>query len=306
MTALHTDYQLIDFGEGRKLERFGPWVLDRPCPTAERLPKSQPAAWREATARFDGSRMGEGTWSPAVEKWDEPVVRFSHAVPSELTMELVPTPAGQVGVFPDQLGNWAWIYRQLNSAPSPSLSPASGGGGPAAGSQAPRVLNLFAYTGGSTLAAALAGAEVTHVDAARSSVERARRNAELSGLAEHPIRWIVEDAVKFCRRELNRNRQYDAVILDPPSYGHGPKGEPWQIARDLLPLLELCGRLTAERRLFVLATCHTPGIGPAELSAMLADGIFGHCGQPPRTGPLDLQTPTGRRLPSGIYARWPR
>jgi 23S rRNA (cytosine1962-C5)-methyltransferase len=168
-----------------------------------------------------------------------------------------------------------------------------------------RVLNLFAYTGGSTLATAAAGAEVVHVDAARGMVERARRNAEQSGLGEKSIRWIVEDATKFARRELKRGNQYDAVILDPPSYGHGPGGEAWKISDGLLPLLKVCGQLTAERRAFVLVTCHTPGIGRAELAAYLAEGIFGSCAQPPAAGELFLQTRDGRRLPSGVFARWP-
>jgi 23S rRNA (cytosine1962-C5)-methyltransferase len=167
------------------------------------------------------------------------------------------------------------------------------------------VLNLFAYTGGSTLAVAAAGAEVVHVDAARSVVERARENAAVSGFAERPIRWIVEDTVKFCRREMKRGNKYDAVILDPPTYGHGPKGEAWKIGDHLLALLELCAGLTAENRAFVLVTCHSPGIGAAELSAYLSEGIFGHCGQPPKSGELYLETAEGRRLPSGVFARWP-
>ena len=154
--------------------------------------------------------------------------------------------------------------------------------------QAAKVLNLFGYTGGSTLAAAAAGAEVTHVDAAKSMVTRARENAVLSGLSDAPIRWIVEDAVKFCQREVKRGNIYDAVILDPPSYGHGPQGENWSIKRDLLPLLSLCGELTVGRPKFVLLTCHTPGMGAAELSAYLSDGLFGHCGQPPESGTLYL------------------
>jgi 23S rRNA (cytosine1962-C5)-methyltransferase len=164
---------------------------------------------------------------------------------------------------------------------------------------------LFAYTGGSTLAAAAAGAEVVHLDAARNIVARARRNAELSALSERPIRWIVDDAAKFCLRELKRGRRYDAVILDPPSYGHGPKGEPWKLAQHLLPLLRNCCELMAQRRGFVLATCHTAGVGPAELSAYLAEGFVGHCGDPPLSGELLLETADGRRLASGVFARWP-
>lgn len=282
-----SDYELLDFGAGRKLERFGDWLLDRPCPTAEAAP-AQRELWPQATARYEGERAAAGQWSPPAKKWS--ASEYSLQVPElGFTLGLSPLPSGQIGIFPEQLGNWRWITEQVERAEKP-LS----------------VLNLFAYTGGSTLAAAAAGAEVTHVDAAKSMVTRARDNAELSGLASAPIRWIVEDAVKYCQREVKRGNQYDAVILDPPSYGHGPKGEAWSIQRDLLPLLELCGKLTAQRRAFVLCTCHSPGIGPAELGAYLSDGIFGHCGQPPRCGTLSLETADGRRLPSGIVARWPK
>jgi 23S rRNA (cytosine1962-C5)-methyltransferase len=201
-------------------------------------------------------------------------------------------PSGQVGVFPEQRENWDWIARQTAKRQAALGRPL-------------RVLNLFAYTGGSTLAASAAGAEVVHIDAAHNIVDRASQNAELSGLAERPIRWIAEDAVKFCQRELKRGNRYDAVILDPPSYGHGPKAGSWKIENDLLPLLNICGELTAESRAFVLVTCHTPGIGPPELAAYLSEGIFGHCGQPPDVGELFLETSDGRRLPAGVFARWP-
>jgi 23S rRNA (cytosine1962-C5)-methyltransferase len=204
------------------------------------------------------------------------------------SMELEPLPSGQVGVFPEQATNWRWIAERV-----------------AAHGQPFNVLNLFAYTGGSTLAALAAGAAVVHIDAARSVVNRARQNAAASGLGDEPARWIVEDSLKFCRREVKRGNCYDAIVLDPPTYGHGPKGEEWNIKRDLLSLLELCGELTERRPKFVLLTCHSPGIGPAELSAYLSEGIFGACGQPPRTGELFLETPEGRRLPSGVFARWP-
>ncbi len=275
------DYELLDFGAGRKLERFGGCVVDRPCPAAVGVAQANPQAWDSVGAGlFAGERAGEGKWR---QKFPACVLATEAA-----KFEIGPLPSGQVGLFPEQFDNWQWIAEQCQRASKPL-----------------RVLNLFAYTGGSTLAAASAGAEVTHVDAAKSMVARARVNAGLSGLADRPIRWIVEDAVKFCQREVKRGNTYDAVILDPPSYGHGPKGEAWSIRRDLLPLLELCGELTAKRRAFVLCTCHTPGIGAAELSAYLSDGIFGHCGQPPRVGTLYLKTVEGRKLPSGEFARWP-
>ena len=287
------DYELIDFGadakgQGRKLERFGALLLDRPSPAAQETKKKDPSAWRDAAARFEGSRMGEGVWKPAAKNWaGDASVAVSVGEGFQLT--IAPTPAGQVGFFPEQFTNWRWIHERVSHAAEPI-----------------RVLNLFGYTGGSTLAAAAAGANVTHVDASKPSVERARANAELSGLADAPVRWIVEDAVKYCRRELKRGSLYDAVILDPPSYGHGPKGEEWRLERDLPVLLELCRDLTIESRAFLLATCHTPGVGPAELSAYLSDAVVGHCGQPPASGRLWLATGDGRKLESGVYARWPK
>jgi 23S rRNA (cytosine1962-C5)-methyltransferase len=295
-------YELLDFGEGRKLERFGAWMLDRPCPAAIGVKKQHRAAWGRVTARFDGDRAADGEWTPPptsrVDAWEVREVELGVPLDGDarFAMRLELLPSGQVGVFPEQLPCWKWIQAQVAKATRGATPEQSAG---------PKVLNLFAYTGGSTLAAARAGAEVVHVDAARSVVERARQNAAASGLADHPVRWIVEDAIKFCRREVNRGNRYDAVVLDPPTYGHGPKGEEWLVKRDLLPLLELCGELTERSPKFVLLTSHTPSIGAAELSAYLSDGMFGHCGQPPRTGELALETSDGRRLPSGIYARWP-
>lgn len=296
-------YDLLDFGGGRKLERFGHVVLDRPCPAAEGVPVAAPAMWHDAASRYKRTQGDRGVWTPArtlSDGWQMawPLPDFSpcaadgdraHVV---LTFHLQGTPFGHVGIFPEQHENWQWIGERIEIARLRL-------------GRRPRVLNLFAYTGGSTLAAAAAGAEVVHVDAARNSVDRARRNAELSGLADRPVRWITEDAMTFCRRELKRASRYDGVILDPPSYGHGPKGQPWKISQHLLPLLKLCGELTAEHRSLVLITCHTPGVGAAELSAYLAEGLFGHCGAPPAAGRLALTAIDGRSLPSGVFARWP-
>lgn len=284
------DYELLDFGAGRRLERFGKLVFDRPCPAAENTAKADPAAWRDATARYDGARAADGVWRPA-----KPVEAVCDVPLGEACFKLgvTPTPAGQVGLFPEQFGNWWWIAERTRRLAT------------ARPDQPPRLLNLFAYTGGSTLAAAVAGAEVTHVDASKPSVALARENAERSGLADAPIRWIVEDALRYCEREVKRGARYDAVVLDPPSYGHGPKREEWRLARDLPRLLEACATLVERAPAFFLATCHTPGVGPAELSAYLSDAIVGHCGQPPASGRLWLRTRDGRRLESGIDARWP-
>jgi len=282
-------YQLIDFGDGRRLERFGPWLLDRPCPAAEHVARTQPDAWQQADARFDRTEGEESQWSLGQglpEQWT-----IAHG---PLTFELKRAPAGHLGVFPEQAANWDWLADQLGE---PRAS-ARGSLGPL------RVLNLFAYTGGSTLTAAAAGADVVHVDAARNTTAWARRNAELSGLADRPIRWITEDATKFVKRELRRGTRYDAVILDPPSYGHGPRGEVWRLSKHLPQLLELCGQLTAGRRGFMLLTCHSPGFDPARLEAMMAEAL-GETDQGPVTArQLTIRSASGRELPSGVVARW--
>ncbi len=275
-------YQLIDFGGGRRLERFGPWRLDRPCPAAKRVGRSDPDAWHQAHARFDRDQGEEGRWAlkrKLPQQWT--IVR------RPLSFELRLTAFGHLGIFPEQAANWDWIVEQLAAIGRPV-----------------KVLNLFAYTGGSTLTAAAAGAEVVHVDAARNTTAWARRNAEQSGMTEKPIRWIVEDAQKFVCRELARSNRYDAVILDPPSYGHGPHGEVWQLSSDLEPLLQLCGQLTAGRRRFMLLTCHTPGFDPARLQRMMTEAL-GETDHGTATGrQLTIRSATGRELPSGVVARW--
>lgn len=271
-------YELLDFGNHRKLERFGTVIVDRPCPVATRDP--QGSAWAQASLRFDPTKKA---------KWHRVA-----SVPSPWCIDfeasrfaLEATPTGQVGIFPEQAVNWQFIKNKL------------------ARRESAKVLNLFAYTGGSTVAAALAGAEVVHVDAAKSVVTRARRNAELSGLADAPIRWIVEDVVKFVAREVKRGNRYDGIVLDPPSYGHGPKREEWKLTRDLFDLLSNCKQLLTEMPAFFLLSCHTPGFGPPELSAALSTCLFGSCGAGVQTRDLSLTTQDGRRLFAGHAAYWP-
>lgn len=278
---LSGQYTLLDFGEGRKLERFGPYTLDRPMAAADAR-RANPELWQSAHARYERGSGERGVWQGRQQlpkTWT-----ISHA---GATFELKPNEFGHLGVFVEQAENWDWISKQVGRA-----------------GRTVRVLNLFAYTGGSTFAAALAGAEVTHVDAARNAVAWARRNAELSSLAEAPIRWIAEDARTFVARELRRGNHYDAVILDPPSYGHGRQGEVWKLDEHLLPLLTACGELTAQRRAFMLLSCHTPGYGPAELEACLAEAVFGHCQSGVRARPLTMRSEDGRTLPSGVVARF--
>lgn len=276
-------YELLDFGDGRKLERVGGWVVDRPCPAADGARRQDASQWAGADGQFRRSDKDAGKW-----KWRGSPPADWAVQHGEFALQLKPTDFGHLGVFPEQAENWDWISQKVERAGRPL-----------------KVLNLFAYTGGSTLAAAAAGAEVTHVDAAKNVVQWARRSAEHSGLAEHPIRWIAEDAAKFVRRELQRENFYDAVILDPPSYGHGPKGEVWKLSQHLVPLLTDCAELVKRRPAFFLLTCHSPGFGPAELEAMLSDTLFGACGQGVESKPLSLRTISGRNLPAGFAARWP-
>jgi 23S rRNA (cytosine1962-C5)-methyltransferase len=278
------EYELLDFGKGRKLERFGRFVLDRPSPAAERARPQRPDLWKSADGVFQRTKRDEGTWRFSTEPPDSWSIQHEKS-----TFHLKPTPFGHVGLFPEQAANWDWIARQVARADRPL-----------------KVLNLFAYTGGSTLAAATAGAAVTHVDASKTAVSWARANAKASGLADAPIRWIVEDAPRFVARELKRGRDYDAIVLDPPSYGHGPRGEVWRLDDQLGSLLADCTELMRDERRFVVLTCHSPGYKAPELEATLTDALFGRCGQGVKANPLSLRTVEGSSLNCGVVARWGR
>ncbi len=275
-------YELVDFGGGRKLERFGPYLVDRPCPAAERTKRSLPTLWDAADARFQRTSAARGQWSlPSgfPDSWTVAVGR--------LRLELRPVATGQTGLFPEQLGNWAWLEQQLT-----------------AGKASPLVLNLFGYTGGASLAAAAAGARVVHVDSSKSAVSWARRNALLSHLDEAPIRWIVEDAMKFVRREIRRENTYDGIILDPPSYGHGPQGQAWKINQHLADLLDGCARLFSDAPQLLLLTCHTPEWTVDRLRDV-SIRCFPTCARRGFTaGGLQLRTADGAELPSGVAVRW--
>lgn len=269
-------YQLLDFGAGRKLERFGQHIVDRPSPAAGDAQPAHPDLWPQADAIYERPAGGEGRWTVKREPVDWSV-RWN-----ELEFELRLATSGQVGLFPEQAVNWQWLMRQLRQA---------------AGA---KVLNLFAYTGSSSLVAAFAGAEVVHVDASAAAIAMARRNAERSGLADRPLRWVEEDALAFVRREARRGNRYQAVILDPPSYGHGPKGQAWKLTSQLDELVEQISMLVDRRAGCVLLTCHTPGYGPHELVRILEASLP----PPARGAALELTTSDGRRLPSGSGAVW--
>lgn len=282
-------HELIDVGGGRRLEQFGELVLDRPAPMAEQ-PPGDPAAWSDADLRFD-KYVG---WTSVADTDPQPWVVDD----GDLRFELRPTETGQVGLFPEQGPNRAWVTTAIADAGAGSVAAATG----ESGDQGPRLLNLFAYTGALTLAAAAAGASVTHVDGSRPAVAWARRNADLSGLEEKPIRWLVDDVETFVRREIRRGRRYDAVILDPPSYGHGSRGATWRLEDRLDELLDLCAELTGDDPAFALLTAHTPGFGPDRLAEALA-AAFGRRPAEVDAGELGLRARTGAHLRLGAWAR---
>lgn len=277
-------YELLDSGDGRKLERFGDYILARPCSQALWRPSLPPADWSRADAAFDredGNRWHGRTNLPSEWKIETAGVRFY----------LGGTDFGHLGIFPEQRDQWRWIRSTCERAKAAGRSVS--------------VLNLFAYSGGSTLAAALGGAEVCHLDASKGMVEWARRNARLNGLAESPIRWIVDDAHKFMRREVRRGRRYDAIILDPPTFGRGAGGEMYKIERDLKETLSLVSELLSPSPLFVLFSSHTPGLSPQVASNILAQ-LFANTEAKIASGEMLLQGPR-TPCPSGVYARavWP-
>lgn len=269
-------YALLDFGAGRKLERFGPWVFDRVCPAADNLRKQEPDLWRQAEVKLDDrGKLVSRSQSPT-EPWQV------HCGP--VTFELKLTAFGHVGLFPEQVENWQWMNDWLTRRLQTQ--------------EAVSAINLFAYTGGTTLALAAAGASVIHVDSSGPAVRWARLNAANSKLDDRPIRWIVEDALKFMQRESKRGNRHDFIALDPPSYGHGPKGQKWDLEQGLPKLLAACAEVLAPGGR-VLLTAHSSSPGMADLSQWYKD-CFG-CS--PESGRLELTTANGRKLDAGFYCR---
>jgi len=278
---MNDDYELIDSGDGRKLERFGKYVLARPCSQAMWRPMCAEADWSRADASFDredGNRWHGRSNLPKEWQIETAGLRF----------KLGGTDFGHLGIFPEQRAQWRWIRETVTQTIQQSNN-----------QTIPRVLNLFAYSGGSTMAAALGGAETCHLDASKGMVEWARENARLNGLADHPIRWIVDDAHKFMRREIRRGRTYDAVILDPPTFGRGAGGEMYKIERDLKETLGLVRDLLSEKPLFVLFSSHTPGLSQIVAENILSQ-LFPHARL--ESGEMLLEG-KGLQCPSGIYCR---
>lgn len=244
------DYEVIDCSEGEKLERWGNYLLVRPDPQVIWDTPKNERGWKKMNAHYHRSAKGGGEWEffDLPQQWS---IRYN-----TLVFQLKPFSFKHTGLFPEQAVNWDWFSGKIKQAGRPV-----------------KVLNLFAYTGGATLAAAAAGANVTHVDASKGMVTWAKENAASSGLSDAPIRWIVDDCVKFVEREIRRGNHYDAIIMDPPSYGRGPKGEIWKIEDAVYPLVKLCAQLLTDKPLFFLINSYTTGLQPAVLRYMLSSAL---------------------------------
>lgn len=287
-----TDYELLDSGEGEKLERFGTVRLSRPDPQAlwsRRLPMTE---WDKADAYFVRDSAGaEWTYRNKIAK--EWPIKFGG-----LTMLITPTAFKHTGLFPEQAVNWDWMRDTITSATK-------------GGAAEVEVLNLFGYTGGASLACAQAGAKVVHIDSSKAAVTWARENANLSGLADKPIRWIIEDARLFVEREIRRGRSYDAIIMDPPAFGHGVNNELWKIEEHFLPLIEECKKLLKPKPLFFLINGYSAGYSAVAYENNLLSLVAAHGGLI-ETGELTIRESSqdkkmpARLLPAGIFARWSR
>jgi 23S rRNA (cytosine1962-C5)-methyltransferase len=275
------EYELLDSGDGKKLERFGDVVLERPCAQAVWAPQDT-HLWKEATARFD--RVGGLNW-----RGRHNLADFWNVEVGGVVMKLSATDFGHLGVFPETRALWEWIRSILNTEKEKRKREL-------------KFLNLFAYSGGATLAAAQAGAHCCHLDASKGMVDWARENATLNKLQDAPIRWIVDDVIKFLRREVKRGNRYDAILLDPPSFGRGKKGELYKIEESLMTTLDLVHEVLTDDPCFVLLTSHTPGFSPIVLSNLLrqyhTSGTY-ECGEMLLTG-----KPGVNDLPNGNWARW--
>ena len=276
-------YELLDSGGGRKLEQVGPYRLVRPVSQAMWAPSRPPEMWATAEACYQRGPSGSGTWHRKKQGLPQTWTLTYCGLPLHVRL----TDFGHLGFFAEHGPHWQWLRERIAAAKRPV-----------------RVLNAFAYTGSSTLAAAAAGAQVVHLDGAEGIVAWARENAQLCGLADSPIRWIVEDVIRFLGREVRRGNRYDAIILDPPSFGRGPKGEVWKLTRDLRPLLELCRQVLSETPFAVVLSTHTPGITPLVLKNMLADAMALDRERMHSMEMLIPQAGYPAGLPSGAVVRW--
>ena len=276
------DYQVIDCSQGEKLERWGKYLLVRPDPQVIwDTPKTE-KGWRKHNAHYHRSKKGGGEW----EFFDLPEQWTIHY--NDLTFNLKPFSFKHTGLFPEQAVNWDFVSNLIQNAGRPIS-----------------VLNLFAYTGGATLACARAGASVCHVDASKGMTQWARENAALSGLSDRPIRWIVDDCEKFVAREIRRNRRYDAIIMDPPSYGRGPGGEIWKLEDCIYDLVQLCAGVLTEQPLFFLINSYTTGLSPSVMGYILGSVVRKRFGGTVTFDEIGLPVAqSGLALPCGSTAIW--
>lgn len=276
------DYEVIDTSAGEKLERWGDYILVRPDPQVIwNTPHSAPE-WKRKNGHYHRSNKGGGQWEffDLPEQWD-----ISYR---DLTFHLKPFSFKHTGLFPEQAVNWDWVRSLIQDAGRPI-----------------KVLNLFAYTGGATVACAKEGAAVTHVDASKGMVTWAKENATASGLSDAPIRYLVDDCVKFVEREIRRGNQYDGIIMDPPSYGRGPKGEIWKIEEKIFPLIQLCTKILSDEPLFFLINSYTTGLQSAVLSYMINLEIASRFGGRTEAEEIGLPVRGGKLiLPCGASGRW--
>ena len=276
------DYELLDTSDGERLERWGDYILIRPDPQIIWHGVARHPAWKQADGIYRRSHSGGGKWvkNQLPESW-----QISYG---DLRFVLRPMGFKHTGLFPEQAANWDWFSGLIRNADRPI-----------------KVLNLFAYTGGATVAAAAAGASVVHVDASRGIVAQAKENAALSGLSEAPIRYIVDDCKKFVEREIRRGNRYDGIIMDPPSYGRGPNGEVWKLEDSIDELITLASRLLSDDPLFFLVNSYTTGLSPLTMTYLLDLKVKSRFGGEVETGELGLRvSQTGSLLPCGASSRW--
>lgn len=284
------DYEVLDTSAGEKLERWGDYILARPDPQVIWNTPHKVREWKQKNGHYHRSNKGGGQWEffDLPEQWE---ISYGN-----LKFHLKPFHFKHTGLFPEQAVNWEWSGNLIREAKKQNPG------------KEIKVLNLFAYTGGATVACADAGAAVTHVDASKGMVTWAKENAAASGLANAPIRYLVDDCVKFVEREIRRGNHYDAIIMDPPSYGRGPKGEIWKIEEKIFPLVQLCTKVLADKPLFFLINSYTTGLQPAVLSYMLNLEIksrFGGTVEADEIG-LPVRGKQGLVLPCGASGRWSR
>ena len=277
------EYEVIDTSKGEKLERWGKYLLVRPDPQVIWATERKDPRWNRFDAKYHRSSTGGGRWEirSLPESW---LLHYK----DDLTFHVKPMNFKHTGLFPEQAVNWDFARQKIRSAGRPI-----------------NVLNLFAYTGAASVACAAAGASVCHVDAAKGMVAWAKENAKASGLEDKPIRWIVDDCAKFVEREIRRGRTYDAIIMDPPSYGRGPTGEVWKLEESLYPFVELCSRVLSDNPLFVLINSYTTGLAPSVLTYILETVVSKRYGGHTQSEEIGLPvTETGLVLPCGATGRW--